>query len=489
MNLPSVSFLPVLWNIVFSQRDKRYHNSFIGIFTLNLFTAVSTVYPNEKAACMNIFGYKFICLFHPESAKEVLKSNSLINKDSTYDFLKPLLGDNNILYSSDDNWRRRRKYLAPHYHLWNLKNNQNILMKHSNVLVEKLKQLQKNEIFDILEWMKYCTLDIIADIAVGVSLHSQTTNDQEYASAMHRILKYFPQWLFNPMYWFFPIFFMSKIGKNYKRDVEIIHRFDEKLFKGKKENFVKKMQQQPSLNKETHNEEKPKIKTKQRIIDALLDLHVKQGLISEEDVIGDMEGVIFGGHDSTSHALSWTFYFLGRFHEIQEKLYLELQEIFKNDMKRDITIDDLTKMTYLECVIKESIRIYPPFPFIARKNPTEMKISNYVLPANATLVINIYGIHHNPSVYENPEVFDPDRFLPENYKNLHPYAFLGFSAGPRNCIGSKLAMIKMKMVLANVLRNFKVYSLDPQDKIVTSWDVMLTPISGIRMFVEQRRML
>ncbi|XP_023211958.1 cytochrome P450 4C1-like [Centruroides sculpturatus] len=155
-------------------------------------------------------------------------------------------------------------------------------------------------------------------------------------------------------------------------------------------------------------------------------------------------------------------------------------------MNRDITIDDLTKMTYLECVIKETIRIYPTYPLIARKNPSEMKIGNYVLPANSTLIISIYGIHHNPSVYENPEVFDPDRFLPENYKNLHPYAFLPFSVGPRNCLGSKLAMITMKMVLANVLRNFKVYSLDPLDKIYISYAIVLTPIFGIRMCVEKR---
>ncbi|XP_067120950.1 cytochrome P450 4C1-like [Centruroides vittatus] len=362
-------------------------------------------------------------------------------------------------------------------------------MEHSNVLVEKLKQLQENEIFDVLEWMKSCTLDIIADIAIGVSLHSQTKNDQEYVSAMHRIMKYFPEWIANPMCWLFPISFMSKMKKNYKRDIEIIHRFGKKVFERRKENFVKEMREQDSLNEETRYEEEPKTNTKQRIIDSLLDLHVKQGLMSKEDVIRDMEGAIFAGYDTTAHAMSWTLYFLGRFHEIQEKVYLELQETFENDMNRDITIDDLTKMTYLGCVIKESMRIYPPFPLIARKNPSEMKIGNYVLPANSTFGISIYGIHHNPSVYENPEVFDPDRFLPENYKNLHPYAFLAFSAGPRNCLGSKLGMIKMKIVLANVLRNFKVYSLDPQDKIVTSMEVLLTPISGIRMYVEKRCML
>ncbi|XP_067138077.1 cytochrome P450 4C1-like [Centruroides vittatus] len=488
MNLPSVSFLPVLWNILFSQCEKQYQNSHMGIFTLNVFTGLSTLFPNEKIACVNIFGYKLTTFLHPESAKEVLRSNSLINKDATYDFFKPLLGDNSLLYSSDDNWRRKRKYLAPHFNLWSLKNYRNVFMEHSNVLVDKLKQLQENEIFNVLEWMKSCTLDIIADIAVGVSLHSQTTNDQEYVSAIHRILKYFPEWLLNPMYWFSPIFFMSKMGKNYKKDVEIIHRFDEKVFKRIKKNFVKEMQEQHSLDKDARHEEGPKTKTKQRLIDSLLDLHVKQGLMSKEDVIREMEGFIFAGYDTSAHAMSWTLYFLGRFHEIQENLYLELQEIFENDMNRNITMDDLTKMTYLECVIKESMRIYPPVPFIARKNPSEIKIGNYVLPAHSTLVINIYGIHHNPSVYENPEVFDPDRFLPENYKKLHPYAFLPFSAGPRNCLGYKFAMMTMKIVLANVLRNFKVYSLDPQDKIVTSMEALLTPISDIRMYVEKRCM-
>ncbi|XP_067138070.1 cytochrome P450 4C1-like [Centruroides vittatus] len=118
---------------------------------------------------------------------------------------------------------------------------------------------------------------------------------------------------------------------------------------------------------------------------------------------------------------------------------------------------------------------------------------NYSLPANSIYVVCINSIHHNPSVYENPEVFDPDCFLPENLRKIHPYAFLPFFAGPRNCIdddtfaGLKFAMVEIKTVLANVLRNFKVYSLDPRDKIVTSFDSILTPISGIRMCVEKRQ--
>ncbi|XP_023235109.1 cytochrome P450 4C1-like [Centruroides sculpturatus] len=192
------------------------------------------------------------------------------------------------------------------------------------------------------------------------------------------------------------------------------------------------------------------------------------------------------GHDTTAHAMSWTLYFLGRFHDIQEKVYLELKSIFHNDTNRNITVDDLMKMTYLECVIKESMRIYPPFPVIGRKISHKITIGDYVLPSQSSCYIYIHAIHHNPSVYKNPEVFDPDRFLPENFKSLPPYAFLQFSAGPRNCLGSKLAMIKMKTVLANVLRNFKIHSLDPQDKIVMYYEVVMTPVSGIRMWVENR---
>ncbi|XP_023243960.1 uncharacterized protein LOC111641935 [Centruroides sculpturatus] len=102
------------------------------------------------------------------------------------------------------------------------------------------------------------------------------------------------------MYWLSPIFSMSKMGKNYKRDVEIIRHFDKKVFKRKKE---KEMQVQYSLKKETRYEEEPKMKIKQRIIDALLDLNVKHGLMSEEDVIRDMEGIIFAGYDTTAHTV------------------------------------------------------------------------------------------------------------------------------------------------------------------------------------------
>ncbi|XP_067130119.1 cytochrome P450 4C1-like [Centruroides vittatus] len=276
---------------------------------------------------------------------------------------------------------------------------------------------------------------------------------------------------------------MTKMGKDLKRNIQIIHQFHVKVFKTTKENFVKR--QQRHLGDSEHDAKEPKLKT-DALIDVVLDVHINQGLTSEEDVIRDIGALIFAAFHTTSNAVFWSLYFLGRFQEIQDKVYMELQSIFQNDTNRNITVDDLLKMKYLECVIKESMRIYPPVPIIGRKNPYELKIDDYVLPPKSTFVIGIHAIHHNPSVYENPEVFDPDRFLPENFKKLHPYAFLPFSAGPRNCLGGKAAMVTIKTAMANILRNFKVYSLDPQDKIVTSSRVVLSPKSVIKMYVEKR---
>ncbi|XP_023213654.1 cytochrome P450 4c21-like [Centruroides sculpturatus] len=288
--LPSISVLPLLWNSLFLSRDREYYKWNGGIITSNLLLGLSTLYPKEKVVCMNIFGYKMIFFIHPETAKEVLKSNSFINKDATYDFFIPVFGKNSFLYSPDDNWRKRRRYLAPYFHLWNLKNHQNVFMEHSNFLVERLKKLQQNEIFNVLKWMKCCTLDIAADVLLGISLMSQSENYEEYIIALNRFMGYYPVWLLNPLHWFSLIFAKTRTGRNFKRYIEIIHQFDEKVFKRIKENFVKR--QLLHLEDNAHSVKEPNIKPKP-FIDLLFDLYMNQGLLLEKDIIKEMEFFMF----------------------------------------------------------------------------------------------------------------------------------------------------------------------------------------------------
>lgn len=100
---------------------------------------------------------------------------------------------------------------------------------------------------------------------------------------------------------------------------------------------------------------------------------------------------------------------------------------------------DLQNLTYLEMCIKESLRLYPSVPFIARVASQDIvTATGYKIPKHTQIVVQIYDLHRNPELYPNPEKFDPERFLPDNATRRHPFAYLPFSGGPRNCIGMKL---------------------------------------------------
>ncbi|XP_024893144.1 cytochrome P450 4C1-like isoform X1 [Temnothorax curvispinosus] len=105
----------------------------------------------------------------------------------------------------------------------------------------------------------------------------------------------------------------------------------------------------------------------------------------------------------------------------------------------------------------------------------------YLVPAGTILHLYIYGVHRDPNFWSNPEVFDPDRFLPEKIRNRHPYSYLPFSAGPRNCIGQRFAMLKMKATIAPLIHNFY---LEPIDYLKNFWmqvDLVFRPAQPLRV--------
>ncbi|XP_069952603.1 cytochrome P450 4C1 [Cherax quadricarinatus] len=128
--------------------------------------------------------------------------------------------------------------------------------------------------------------------------------------------------------------------------------------------------------------------------------------------------------------------------------------------------------------IKEALRIFPPAPFISRKLKEDVVIENYRVPSGTTVELVIYKIHRDPAQFPDPEVFDPDRFLPENINKRHPYAYIPFSAGPRNCIGQKFAMLELKILVSSILRRFRVESVVPRDQLKLVPELILRPVNG-----------
>ncbi|KAG5674605.1 hypothetical protein PVAND_004559 [Polypedilum vanderplanki] len=140
----------------------------------------------------------------------------------------------------------------------------------------------------------------------------------------------------------------------------------------------------------------------------------------------------------------------------------------------------------MERVLKESLRIYPPVPYIARQLTENFEYEGETIPKGTTAEIFIYDIHRDPKYFPDPEKFDPDRFLPENSIDRSNFAFIAFSAGMRNCIGQRFAMLELKIMLTKVIKNFKVHPVTKREELRFIADVVLRTNHPVKMRFEAR---
>ena len=191
------------------------------------------------------------------------------------------------------------------------------------------------------------------------------------------------------------------------------------------------------------------------------------------------------GHDTTGSGISWILYNLSRHPEIQTKAREEIDAILKDRSNDTILWDDLNEMPFLSRCIKESLRLHPPVHGISRQTTVPTTIDGKVVPPHTTLTVNIYNALHNPTVWENPMKYDPDRFLTQNTIKMDSHAFIPFSAGPRNCIGQNFAMHEMKTVVARILREF-VLKPGCTEEVKMFAGLVLRPESTIPILFESR---
>ncbi|KAJ4450148.1 hypothetical protein ANN_01555 [Periplaneta americana] len=279
------------------------------------------------------------------------------------------------------------------------------------------------------------------------------------------------------------VFKLTPSGREQGRVLKKLHGFTEQVIKERRAEYRAGINRFSVVNNGSYeNSGKRKHMT---FLDLLIEVSEKEGLLSDTDIREEVDTFMFEGHDTTSAAISWALFTLGSHPEIQENVIRELGEIF-GDSEREATYEDLQKMKYMEQVIKEALRLYPSVPGICRKLDVDVKLKNYMIPAGTSTPIIPYIIHRNPEIFPNPEEFNPDHFLPEVAQTRHPFAYIPFSAGPRNCIGQRFALLEEKAVLASVLRKFKIQSLDRRESIDLMLQLILRPKHGIRVKLTPR---
>ncbi|XP_044270353.1 cytochrome P450 4d2-like isoform X2 [Tribolium madens] len=415
----------------------------------------------------------------PEMVEFFLNSNIHLNKSNGYDLFKPWLGDG-LLVSIRSKWKARRKMITPTFHFKILENFLEISFnKQINILLDVLlkEASQSDKSIEIHSIINLCSLDIICETAFGTELNAQAKCNPKYVEAVTGFLeiftlRFFSAWLRHPL-----IFRFSDKYKKYVEYLKILHDFTNTIIKKRKEEF-KLLQDTPKISEEG-------IKRRAALLDMLLEVSDNGKNLSDEDIREEVDTFMFEGHDTTTTSICFVLYAIAQNPDVQKKVYDELVSVLGTDYKKEITFSDIQELKYLDIVIKEAHRLYPPVPLIERSLEEDCTIDGLTIPKNTNISIFLYGMNYNKDVYPEPHVFDPDRFLPEKQGERHTFAYVPFSAGPRNCIGQKFALLELKTTIAKLLRCFDI-SPDPKNPPQVGMCSVLKSRNGIHMFLKKR---
>lgn len=192
---------------------------------------------------------------------------------------------------------------------------------------------------------------------------------------------------------------------------------------------------------------------------------------------------MMAAHHTTGVAISWALYLLSRHAEAADRVAGELDRVLGD--RAAPGYGDLRQLPYLDMVLREAMRLYPPGPYGAREATEELRLGDYTVPAGTTVFYPFWAVHMNPAHWPDPETFNPDRFTPEATARRHRLAYIPFGIGPRSCEGATLAMVEAKLVLAVLLKRFR-FELAPGQTVTPIERFVLWAAEDIRMNLTPR---
>jgi len=204
--------------------------------------------------------------------------------------------------------------------------------------------------------------------------------------------------------------------------------------------------------------------------------------MSDKQLRDEVMTLLLAGHETTAVSLSWTWYLLAQHPEVEEKLWSELRQVLNG---RKPTAQDLSRLSYAGRVVKEAMRLYPPAWAIVRKSLQQCEIGGYRVPAGSTVMMNQWVMHRDPRYYDQPERFNPDRWLDERAKAIPKFAYFPFGGGPRTCIGASFAAMEGVLVLATIAQKYQL-RVAPDCRVEPLPTITLRPKHGIKIVLARR---
>uniref|UniRef100_A0AAX7U9F2 unspecific monooxygenase n=1 Tax=Astatotilapia calliptera TaxID=8154 RepID=A0AAX7U9F2_ASTCA len=369
-----------------------------------------------------------------------------------------------VSLAEDDQWRRIRNILSPSFTSGHLKEMFSIMKHHSHKLTDSLQSKAHNdEVIIVKDFFGSYSIDVMASCIFSVDFDSIKNPSNPFITHANQMFK-------------FSILLYIFQGTIYL----VTKRFDPFF-----------LSQQPVKM------------TKKRSIRVKTSLHIESlwshlctsdvscplllfltGL-TEHEIISQVTMFVFAGYETSAIALVFLAYSLARNPEIMKRLQSEIDSTFPN--KGPVEYEALMQMEYLDSVVSECLRLYPSIPRLERVAKETVKISEITIPKGMLVMVPVYALHRDPELWPEPEEFKPDRFSKENKQNINPYTYLPFGAGPRSCMGTRFALMMVKLAMVEVLQNFS-FSVCKETEIPLEMDVagFVSPVRPIKLKLKMR---
>ncbi|XP_071478584.1 cytochrome P450 3A24-like [Diadema antillarum] len=409
----------------------------------------------------------------------------------------------------DERWREVRNLLTPTFSAAKMRQMSNLVNKAADKLMEHIgSQQEKDGYIECKSVFGSFVMDVIGSCAFGLDVDSQANPKDPFVAHARRAFTFDAKSPLVALSSLFPalgeIFNFLGIVRFIPKDVVAffaditkktvaLRKSAPQSNKGKSVDFLQLMIDAQSSDKgkvtETKDEgDKDDIHADiERHHD--VDFHTKtlskNVQLTDTELVG--QAIIFftAGYETTNTLLGFVFYLLSTHPEIQEKLIEEVDEMTPS--RDSVGYTSIATMPYLDQVVCETLRIYPPAAVINRRCTESFTYNGMTIEPGVVIFIPVYNIHHDEKYWPDPEKFDPDRFSKAEKDKRHPFAWLPFGAGPHNCIGMRFALMEAKMAIARLLQKYR-FETCPQTEIPPKLgdNGFLSPPNGVSLRIVTR---
>lgn len=375
---------------------------------------------------------------HPKDVARVLQENHTAYGKQTlgYKKMKLLLGEG-LVTSDGDFWLRQRRIAQPAFHRERIAGFADTMVGRTQEMLERVSaQAERGE--DVEMYREFCetAMEIAGDTLLSVDMSGEAT---AVAKALEFVLPYVDNLTTTILP--FAEKFPTRKNREFKRQCKVL----DDVVNGVIEDRRRMAERGDDLPND--------------LLTMLLEARDEDGSgMSDEQLRDEVMTMFLAGHETTANTLSWTVMLLAQNPEWQQKLHEELASVLEDG--RDPTLEDLRRLPLLDRVVKEGLRLYPAAWMVARNARVDSDLSGYAIKKDTVVFLSPYFTHRHPEVWDDPEAFDPDRFLPENEAKLPKGAYIPFVAGPRQCIGKAFAEMELRLVLAMLVRDFRIELAD-----------------------------